>query len=214
MEVIHEADSALGRLVAALADNKCSLGRRYAEWCTGAPALESAVAAASMAQDEIGHARSLYPLLAELSSESDQSEPETRTRFTNVAFLNQPFEEWTDFVAANFVFDTAVTILLEGACDSTLTSLAQRARRMVEEERLHWLHGEGWLRRLARERGELRRHLQASIDRAVPGSLSIFAVAEDALVEEKILTQGEQTMNARFRERIGPVLRAADLNPL
>jgi len=39
-------DVALADLVAALADNKCFLGRRYAEWCTGAPMLESAVAAA------------------------------------------------------------------------------------------------------------------------------------------------------------------------
>ena len=45
-------------LLSSLADNKYVLGRRYAEWCTGAPMLESAVAAAAMAQDELGHARS------------------------------------------------------------------------------------------------------------------------------------------------------------
>ena len=50
-------------LLRSLADNKYVLGRRYAEWCTGAPMLESAVAAAAMAQDELGHARSFYPLL-------------------------------------------------------------------------------------------------------------------------------------------------------
>ena len=33
-------------LLSSLADNKYVLGRRYAEWCTGAPMLESAVAAA------------------------------------------------------------------------------------------------------------------------------------------------------------------------
>ena len=41
-------------LLSSLADNKYVLGRRYAEWCTGAPMLESAVAAAAMAQDELG----------------------------------------------------------------------------------------------------------------------------------------------------------------
>ena len=45
-------------LVASLADNKAALGRRYAEWAVSAPTLESAVAAAAMAQDELGHARS------------------------------------------------------------------------------------------------------------------------------------------------------------
>ena len=55
--------AALYGLLSSLADNKYVLGRRYAEWCTGAPMLESAVAAAAMAQDELGHARSFYPLL-------------------------------------------------------------------------------------------------------------------------------------------------------
>ncbi len=45
-------------LVGSLADNKAALGRRYAEWAVSAPTLESAVAAAAMAQDELGHSRS------------------------------------------------------------------------------------------------------------------------------------------------------------
>jgi len=38
-------------LISRLADNKYFLGRRYAEWCSSAPTLESSVAAAAMAQD-------------------------------------------------------------------------------------------------------------------------------------------------------------------
>lgn len=60
--MLHTLDPALRTpmfaLLSSLADNKYVLGRRYAEWCTGAPMLESAVAAAAMAQDELGHARS------------------------------------------------------------------------------------------------------------------------------------------------------------
>jgi 1,2-phenylacetyl-CoA epoxidase catalytic subunit len=107
----------LSGLIAGLADNKYFLGRRYAEWCTSAPTLEAAVAAASMAQDEIGHARSFYPLLRDVAGASPEVEPETRTAFTNVPFLSSPFVGWTDFVAANLVFDTALTVLLESAQD-------------------------------------------------------------------------------------------------
>ena len=53
-------------LVGSLADNKSALGRRYGEWAVSAPTIESAVAAAAMAQDELGHARSTYPVLAKL----------------------------------------------------------------------------------------------------------------------------------------------------
>ena len=49
-------------LLLQLADNKYVLGRRYAEWANSAPLLEAAVAAAAMTQDELGHARSIYPL--------------------------------------------------------------------------------------------------------------------------------------------------------
>src|SRR5947209_12186903 len=102
-------------LVENIADNKLLLGRRYAEWCTGAPALEAAVAAASMAQDEIGHARSLYPLLQDLAGRSEQTEPESRTQFLHVPGLSGTFQSWTDFVAANLLIDSALTTLLESA---------------------------------------------------------------------------------------------------
>src|ERR671927_1103549 len=118
---------ALAGLIAGLADNKYFLGRRYAEWCTAAPTLESAVAAAAMAQDEIGHARSLYPVLRDVAGTSPETEPETRTQFTHVDFLRSPFQSWTDFVAANFLFDTAISVLLETARNSSSTPVAQRA---------------------------------------------------------------------------------------
>ena len=50
----HMDNAALFALLASLADNKQAIGRQYANWCNGAPALEAAVAAAAMAQDELG----------------------------------------------------------------------------------------------------------------------------------------------------------------
>ena len=49
-------------LIGSLADNKGALGRRYGEWAVSAPTVEAAVAAAAMAQDELGHARATYPV--------------------------------------------------------------------------------------------------------------------------------------------------------
>jgi len=128
-----EVSTPLSSLIVFIADNKFFLGRRYAEWCTSAPALESAVAAAAMAQDEIGHARSLYPLLAELTGSSEQSDPGGRTTFHNASCLDDPFADWMDFVAANVAFDTALSVLLEAARDSSHLPIQQRARRMLEE---------------------------------------------------------------------------------
>ena len=63
------AQACMASLVGSLADNKAALGRRYGEWAVSAPTLESAVAAAAMAQDELGHARSTYPVLKPLGAE-------------------------------------------------------------------------------------------------------------------------------------------------
>src|SRR5215831_921823 len=125
-------------LVARLADNKYFLGRHYAEWCSGAPTLESAVAAAAMAQDELGHARALYPLLRALDpTAGPENEPETRTHFLNIAVLDQPFADWADFVAANFLVDGAVTELFQAATNSSYEALAGRSRKALQEEQMH-----------------------------------------------------------------------------
>src|ERR1700724_695166 len=93
--------AALFAMLSSLADNKQAIGRRYAYWCNGAPALEAAVAAAAMTQDELGHARTLYPLLEDFTqAEADpaQVEPTTRTLHYSVAVLDSDFAGWSDFV--------------------------------------------------------------------------------------------------------------------
>ena len=137
-------------LLRSLADNKYVLGRRYAEWCTGAPMLESAVAAAAMAQDELGHARSFYPLLRgfaqgdeSLAPMEDQGWQRRPTRA--MACLDQPFGAWRAFIAANLLVDSALTVLFEAALDSPYEPLRQRARKIVQEEAGHWVHAIGWL---------------------------------------------------------------------
>ena len=60
------ATSTMAALISSYADNKGALGRRYGEWAVSAPTVEAAVAAAAMAQDELGHARSTYPVLDKL----------------------------------------------------------------------------------------------------------------------------------------------------
>ena len=205
---------ALADFIASLADNKQFLGRRYAEWCTSAPSLESAVAAAAMAQDEIGHARSLYPMLADISGDSPENEPETRTHFTHAQFLNTQFTSWTEFVSANFLFDTALSVGLEAAFESIHVGLAQRARRILEEEKLHWLYAEGWLRRLSSRGGAVQQDLQERLVIITPFAMAWFDLATLELVEDGILSRGSEDLRARFRLRVNPLLDVAGLHPL
>src|SRR5438309_11516790 len=72
-QAVDGATATMISLIGSLADNKSALGRRYGEWAVSAPTIESAVAAAAMAQDELGHARSTYPVLAKLGVERSDS---------------------------------------------------------------------------------------------------------------------------------------------
>src|SRR5439155_4282400 len=138
-------------LLLSLADNKYVLGRRYAEWCTGAPMLESAVAAAAMAQDELGHARSIYPMLRGFPNAKETVQMEEKgwqQRPTNaMTCLDRSFATWSEFLAANLLIDTAFTTLLSAAVSSPYEPLRQRAAKITQEEAGHWGHGAGWVRR-------------------------------------------------------------------
>jgi phenylacetate-CoA oxygenase PaaI subunit len=209
---------ALFDLLAALADNKYFLGRRYAEWCNGAPTLESSVAAAAMAQDELGHARAIYPLLQDFAQAKEQPaeyEPETRTRFANVAFLDQPFTGWPDFVAANFLLDTALSVVFEFAQESRFEALRGRAKKVLQEEQVHALHGEGWVRRLARTGGAVRGTLEAALERGWLETLCWFGPADDPrgklLYAGTILTGGPEELRQRWLQRVGPALVDTEL---
>lgn len=210
---------ALYGLLSSLADNKYVLGRRYAEWCTGAPLLESAVAAAAMAQDELGHARSFYPLLRgfpEATAADTVEEAGWQTRPTSaLASLDATFRAWSDFVAANFLADTGLTTLLESAVDSPYEPLRQRARKIVQEEQAHWVHAEGWVRRLA---GQERERLGASLEEVRDDVFCWFGQSGDAVfgtLRGVGLIAGEPDgLRERLRGRVAPVLEAVGLAEL
>ncbi|HEY7350216.1 MAG TPA: Phenylacetic acid catabolic protein [Ktedonobacterales bacterium] len=209
---------ALFDLLAALADNKYFLGRRYAEWCNGAPTLESSVAAAAMAQDELGHTRAIYPLLQDFPQAKEQPaeyEPETRTRFCNVAFLDHPFTGWPDFIAANFLLDTALSVIFEFAQESRFEPLRGRARKVLQEEQVHALHSEGWVRRLARTGGSVRGALAAALERAWLETLCWFGPIDDPrgelLRQGGVLAGGPEELRQHWLQRVGPALLESEL---
>jgi phenylacetate-CoA oxygenase PaaI subunit len=196
-------------LIARLADNKYFLGRRYAEWCSAAPTLESGVAAAAMAQDELGHARALYPLLRELApagADPTQNDADTRTCHANMAALDTPFSGWEDFVAANFLIDTALTVIFEAATTSTFEPLAARSRKVLQEEHIHTVHGDGWVRRLARGSGALRGAIERALLAPWDEVLCWFgpAGAPGPLAEQRVLDAVPDVLRGRFLAHIGP----------
>jgi phenylacetate-CoA oxygenase PaaI subunit len=168
-------------LILVLADNKHQLGLRYAEWATGAPTLEAATAAAAMAQAELGHARALLPLLREFPAVSKIMADEDRPPERYVGLLDAPFESWADFVAANALFDAALSIIVAALVESSYAPLRGRAKKIAEEERYHAAHGAGWLRRLGQAGGAARETVAEAVARIWAETLCLFGPDDDAL---------------------------------
>lgn len=213
-EMTTPGGDALFTLVARLADNKYFLGRRYAEWCSSAPTLESSVAAAAMAQDELGHARALYPLLRALAPGAGaEADPETRQEFAHLSALAEPFASWPQFVAANFLIDPALTTIFAAAQSSSYEPLAGRSRKVLQEERLHTAHGAGWVRRLAREGGAVRTAIEEALRAVWAETLCWFGPvgAGDALAASGVLDATPDALRGRFLAEVGPTLEASGL---
>ena len=138
----------LADLVLSIADNKQMLGLRYAEWATRAPSLEADIAAAAMGLDDLGHCRVLYGCLEPLGDDpraglARDSDPGS---YSALPYFDQPFASWSHFVAANAVLDTAFTAMIQACAEGDREVLQTRLRKMLVEERYHFLHGRSWLR--------------------------------------------------------------------
>src|SRR5258708_40234134 len=219
MPVALVDNAAFFAVLSSLADNKQVIGRRYAYWCNGAPALEAAVAAAAMTQDELGHARTLYPLLEDFSqarADPSQVAPITRTLHYHLAFLDHDFRGWSDFVTTNFLLDNALTTFFEAAQDSSYEPLRQRSRKIVQEERIHAMHAEGWVRRLAKAGGAVRSTLVASLNRLWDETLCWFGADADAnmqrIYRDNIINALPIQLRSLYLQKVMPTLNSLEID--
>jgi len=166
---------------------------RYAEWCIAAPTLEADIAAAAMGLDDIGHSRVLYGSLRELGEPDVPDEPGS---YANVPYLDRPWTDWTAFVAANGVLDSAFTLMIEALAGGNVEVLRSRLKKMLQEERYHAMHGRSWLR---------ESRAAVAVDEAWRDSI-VWIGPEDGDVDELhgkgILSLGVRELRRRLEEQV------------
>lgn len=187
----------LSDVVLSIADNKQMLGLRYAEWATRAPSLEADIAAAAMGLDDLGHSRVLYGCLQPLGADPRGPERESDAgSLRALSYFDEPWTEWAQFVAANAILDTAFTTMIEACAGGSVEVLQQRLRKMLMEERYHFLHGRSWLRSgIDRE----------PLDRAWRDAIEWFGPPDGetaTLYREGKLSMGPAELRARLEERL------------
>jgi phenylacetate-CoA oxygenase PaaI subunit len=206
---VDAATATMISLIGSLADNKGALGRRYGEWAVSAPTIESAVAAAAMAQDELGHARSTYPVLAKLGVERDD---EGLDAGHPLRVLERELPDWASFIAANLVIDGILTTFVASARSSSIEPLAQRARKILQEEGAHRIHAEAWLRRMCRSDAGDRDLLLARIEEMWSEAARWPGPAEHpgyaAAVAEGMVAEGPVAVRGQVRDWLARLLAA------
>ena len=161
--------TALAGLLLSMADDEFIIGFIDSEWTGIAPILEEDVAMSSISQDEIGHARALYELLAGLRADGRDADAiaydREPTEYRHCRLLDHPRGDWADTIARRFLYETADSVRLEALAGCSWTPLAELVGKIRREERYHLMHVKAWLERLANGGADARSRLEAAVDR-------------------------------------------------
>ncbi|WP_049921302.1 1,2-phenylacetyl-CoA epoxidase subunit PaaC [Halopiger djelfimassiliensis] len=219
--------AALEALLKRLGDDEFVLAERYTEWQVRAPTLESDLALANNAQDELGHARLWYDVLEDLGfTERDLVYERDPADFRHSTLVELPFEDgdWADAVLRSYLYDAAEEIRLAALEDSAHPKITDRVGKIRSEEEYHLEHAQNWLERLA-DGDEGHERVQDALDRLFPYALTIFEpsaprAGADAMrgdLEDDIVDLGlrEATlaeMGTEWLSTVVPFLESLDLS--
>jgi len=135
-----------------LADDELVLGWRDSEWTGIAPLLEEDVAFSSIAQNEIGHARAVYELLAGADGDADalafDRKPE---EYRCAPLVELHLLEWAHTIARRWLYEVADEIRISALKDDSDSAVAGLAAKIDREEAYHRMHAEMWHDRLRDE---------------------------------------------------------------
>src|SRR5437764_7992100 len=120
------------------------IGWRDSEWTGIAPLLEEDVAFSSIAQNEIGHARAVYELLADDADALAFDRPPDEYRCAPLVELR--LLDWAHAIARRWLYELADEIRI-----TALMGELPLAAKINREEAYHRMHAGMWHERLARE---------------------------------------------------------------
>ena len=143
----------MNELLLGLADDELVIGWRDSEWTGIAPLLEEDVAFSSIAQNEIGHARALYELVArERETTADElafDRAPDEYRCARIVELRLP--DWEKTIARHYLYEEADAARLGQLKDSDDAEIAGLAAKIDREEAYHRMHAQMWFDRLRDE---------------------------------------------------------------
>jgi ring-1,2-phenylacetyl-CoA epoxidase subunit PaaC len=213
--ITPELGDALAELLLTMADDEFVIGFRDSEWTGIAPLLEEDVAFSSLAQDEIGHARVWYEMLAALTGgDADRiafhREPHD---YRHARLVDHPRNGWGFTIVRRWLYETADAVRLAGLAESSFAPLAQVVAKVRREERYHAMHMDAWLRRLAGHGGLTRGKVHAPLKVLAADGLTVFTplAHEQTLLRAGVLAAPMSDLARRWRSEANAVLEELSL---
>jgi ring-1,2-phenylacetyl-CoA epoxidase subunit PaaC len=179
-----------------LADDELFLGWRDSEWTGIAPMLEEDVAFSSIAQNEIGHARAVYELLAGPDGDADalafDRKPE---EYRCAPLVELHLLEWAHTIARRWLYEVADEIRIAALKNDSDPAAAGLAAKIDREEAYHRMHAEMWHGRLHDEPRfrEAVEELWSYALGVLPGELRGELVSRVGLAEVEAVERGTHT---------------------
>jgi ring-1,2-phenylacetyl-CoA epoxidase subunit PaaC len=203
--------TALAELLLTMADDEFVSGFIDSEWTGIAPLLEEDVAISSISQDELGHARALYQVLATVLADGRDEDALAYDRepdaFRHARLLDHPRGDWADTIARRFLYELADEARLASIGDG-YPPLAELVDKLRREERYHRMHLVAWIERLAHGGPEPRDRLVAALAAVGPDASTVFTplADEQVLLDARVLARPLATAEAAWRADLTGIL--------
>lgn len=209
-------DPAATEVVLALADDELLAGHRHSEWLGLSPFLEEDLALASIAQDELGHARALYALVWPDIADHERDALVVRRppgAFRSAWLCEVAPEPWERALMRHLLYDLAEEHRWQQVTESSVRGLGGLAAKALAEERYHRRHAVDLVVRLGHGTEEARQRLQTALDELWPLALALFEPLEgerDA-VEYRVTAAEAHDLVPSFRGAAVEVIETAGL---
>lgn len=214
LEVPDVDSAAMETLLLSLADDEFVMGHRLAYWVARGPTIEADNEVSAIVQEELGHARLWYELVAgdgETLEDLAIGRPAAERR--NSVLVEPAAGDFGETVVRQFLYDRAEKRLLASLRGGTHDVLSARAGVALQEEAFHREHADVWLDRLSgTEKG--RERLAAGFASCLPRCRDLFAFDDGvraALSESGVL---ERPFGALHTAWIGEVVVSLEEPPL
>jgi ring-1,2-phenylacetyl-CoA epoxidase subunit PaaC len=199
----------------ALADDEHLMGQQHAEWIGVAPFLEEDLAFCSIAQDELGHAATLYELLTDdVDQLAFRRSPE---EYRSCHLVEMPCPDWADALTRHWLYDFAEELRWDALAGSSVDAVADAVERAQREEAYHRRHATALLSRMLDD-PEAGPRVSDAIRRLLPLADALWepVAGEDEAVAAGVVNAASPALREVWRASVVEVVGTvdwADLDP-